>query len=85
MIDEAGENEMNNATLKHAFEQIHSVKKILILENGDHIVFEEMDFQNGGEQSDHVWLYINRTKIACFDLRSVTGVTVYPWPYAEDE
>lgn len=72
-------------TLKHAFDGIPSKKKILVMENADHIVFEEMDFQNGGEQSDHVWLYINRVKVACIDMRSVSGLTVYPWPYSNED
>ena len=81
---------MNNATLKMADERLSKnsdseTRKILILENADHIVYETLDYQSGGDNSDHVWLYCNRIAIACVDLRSVTGVVIYPWPYSSED
>lgn len=69
---------MNNRTLRTAYEMLPTEgKTCLVLEGGKEVPFTELDFQDGGDNSDHVWLYKNRSRFACFDMRSVAGVIHY--------
>lgn len=65
---------MNTKTLNKADIRIKSPKKVLILDNGDHIRYEEMDFMDAGNNPDHVWLYENGIAFACIDLECISGV-----------
>lgn len=79
---------MNNRSLIQAYERLHAEpngsRKILLLESGATIVFQEMDYSgcdNKNFSAPHVWLYMNRKAVACVDIRSVTGVCVHPNPF----
>ena len=66
---------MNNRTLREASIRLGTVnRQVLILENGDHIPFQEFDFDAGGDNSDHVNLFEHGSIFAVVDMRSVTGV-----------
>ena len=56
-------------------------RKIVLLGNADHIVFET--FVCDGVRESFVWLYLNDIAIAFVAMESIIGVTCYPWPYGK--
>ena len=71
---------MNNQTLRTADERLAPTnkfpQKVMILESGIKLSYDEMDFTEGGLNSDHVCLYEKGLLFAVIDLRRVSGITL---------
>ena len=65
---------MNIRTIKLGVTRLGTDRKVLILENGQCIPFQGLDFGVSGDNSDYVDLLEHGSVFAVIDLRSVTGI-----------